>query len=410
MFYDYQKEWLNDKSQFRIWLKARQIGASETVAYEAVVEALKNKKDNNTNIISNMQSNAGKLLEKCKKYVQLYAKKYKNDTGKTFTLRKENSGELVFPNGNYISSMASNPDNVRGRTGHVVLDEYAFHKEQGKIYSACLPMVSLGYNLSIISTPLGAQDMFYEIFNNQDQYPDFSRHKTDIREALEMGCKQNIEAIEANMTAEDFEQEYMCKFVNDRDEFFTWDLLKHCYSDYNRDQAFEEYYMGVDVGRSHDLTAIVIIGRKDGIFYLRELETLKKVDFTKQFEICCKHFENYNPKYLYIDKGFNPQLAEDLEKKYHTCKGIYFGGNTKSEMATNVKKLMEQGKFKVDATENELLKDIHSVKRKVNGNSIQFDTPRDERGHGDRFWALALALKSVDTKRHAPQIFRIKMN
>jgi hypothetical protein len=54
---------------------------------------------------------------------------------------------------------------------------------------------TLGYNLTISSTPLGKQNLFYEIFNDKKQYKDYKRYSLNIYEAKKQGFNVDIESI-----------------------------------------------------------------------------------------------------------------------------------------------------------------------------------------------------------------------
>lgn len=61
-------------------------------------------------------------------------------------------------------------------------------------------------------------------------------------------------------------------------------------------------------------------------------------------------------------------------------------------MATSVRIAFERGDI-VIPQDKELIQEIHSIKRDTSiGGRVTYDVEKNERHHGDRFWALALAL------------------
>jgi len=77
---------------------------------------------------------------------------------------EEKTMEVYFPlNRSRIIGLPANPDTARGYTGHIVLDEFAFHGDAHKIYAACFPIITRGYSIEVISTPNGTAGKFYEI-------------------------------------------------------------------------------------------------------------------------------------------------------------------------------------------------------------------------------------------------------
>ena len=78
--------------------------------------------------------------------------------------RKRKPWKCYFPhNRSRIIGLPANPDTARGYTGHIVLDEFAFHGDAHKIYAACFPIITRGYSIEVISTPNGTAGKFYEI-------------------------------------------------------------------------------------------------------------------------------------------------------------------------------------------------------------------------------------------------------
>ncbi|MHC1760407.1 MAG: terminase family protein [Negativicutes bacterium] len=61
--------------------------------------------------------------------------------------------------------LPANPDTARGFSGNVVLDEFAFHRDSRKIWTALYPTITRGYKIRIISTPNGKSGKFYELWS-----------------------------------------------------------------------------------------------------------------------------------------------------------------------------------------------------------------------------------------------------
>ena len=59
-------------------------------------------------------------------------------------------------------------------------------------------------------------------------------------------------------------------------------------------------------------------------------------------------------------------------------------------MALNLKKHFED-KSIIIPNYPALIADLHAIKRKAGAKSFTYDSDRNEHGHADRFWALALS-------------------
>jgi phage FluMu gp28-like protein len=173
--------------------------------------------------------------------------------------------EVRFPNGSVIYGLPANPDTARGYTGNVTLDEFAFHADADKIYSALFPTITRGYALEVISTPNGTQGKFYELakaaglaeagldngrkaeienrkssaggrvsaldFRVSPRRPTWSAHECDIYEAVRQGLKADLVLLR-NGCEDDaiWQQEFCCQFVSSAENFFPPELLAPCLS------------------------------------------------------------------------------------------------------------------------------------------------------------------------------------
>ena len=54
---------------------------------------------------------------------------------------------------------------------------------------------------------------------------------------------------------------------------------------------------------------------------------------------------------------------------------------------------------RLDRNDPALIADLHAIKRKAGAKSFIYDSDRNEHGHADRFWALALALSYFEKVR-----------
>ena len=76
---------------------------------------------------------------------------------------KGSASVLEFANGRRIYSLSSNPNALAGKRGHVILDEFALHKDQRTLYRVAKPVTQWGGQLEIISTHRGAGTVFNEL-------------------------------------------------------------------------------------------------------------------------------------------------------------------------------------------------------------------------------------------------------
>jgi len=385
--YQYQKDFVKNNSRLIVVNKSRQIGYSTVIAYKALKECY----FGNTNqlLVSSSQRQANNLMS----YVEnILEKSYYPDGVK---LKKDSQTQKTFDNNKSIYSLPAKPETIRGFSGSITLDEFALCKDDGKILEALMPSISSRqkYSLSICSTPLGCSNKFHSVYTDVNKYPDFHRTQINCYDAIEQGCKLNLDLIRKNFDEESFKQEFECQFLDESTSFFPYDLLKSCIDDdYTNVQG--RSCMGIDIGRTTDKTGIAICTESKDKFYLSNLQTLSNKDFDTQKTIIKQLYQEYGVNQCKQDKGaIGYQLSEELEKELSGYEGVFTNQiNFMADVVTFTKKLMEQGKFKFNEN-RDLINDFHKVQKVITqNNNTTFKIERDKTGHGDRAIAVMLAL------------------
>lgn len=436
----FQLNHLEDDGIFRINVKARQIAFSFLIATDAVA----------TGILSGEGSLFVSInLEEAKEKIR-YANQIIGalPTRMQPKLRTDNRTELEFANGARLISLPSTAQRGKAQM-HVALDEYAHVRDDARIYTAVLPIVSKGNRrLRIGSSQLGASGRFWEIATEGlRKYPGYARTVTpwwevqafcrNVKEArtlaptlttaqrVEMFGNDRIKAIYANMPEEDFQQEYECVFVDESTAWITWEEIKGvqdaslvCWLASSRDQeisnateaidevveAIRKWQIeqvlvgGLDIGRTRNATELFFVGLNSlGSFPLRLAITLESMPFDQQLDVIAYALQKLPIIGLLIDQnGIGRNLAESLEKMFPgKVAGVNFTNEGKLLWATDAKTLIQQRKTPLPA-ERDIAYQIHSIKKKITGSkNLVFDTDRNEKHHADKFWAWALALATA---------------
>ena len=252
----YQQRWVSDNSRFKIWLKSRQIGGSLGSAFEAVASCA-DKPSTDWVVLSAGQRQSEEWMVKGNRVARVVSDALGLDKPDCRT------SEVRFSNGSRILALPANPDTVRGYSANLVLDEFAFHERPDRIYEAIYPAISNPLRgelkIRIISTPAGRNSKFFEIWNKSDEL-NFVRHKTTIHSAIEEGLPMNAEELKRGLDDSDaWEQEYECEFVDAANVLLPYTLIDECVSDEATVECDDQggrsvRYVGIDIGRKHDLT------------------------------------------------------------------------------------------------------------------------------------------------------------
>lgn len=399
--YPYQERWIKDKSRLKIWLAARQIGKTTSLCFEALKFAT--EKRCSILILSTTERQSMEVMDRIASLLDVFKKVI------DLRLIRESRSEIMLPNRSKIVALPASPTTVRGYSGHVFLDEFAFHKDSKAIWTAMLPIISKGYSVRVVSTPAGKSGKFYELWENATQLG-FSKHKVTIYDAINEGLNIDLEMFKRTMDADAFAQEFECEFIDEAFSYFPLEMILNAVS--SECDSWDGikrgiFYMGIDIGRKRDITAIVVVEKLGDVFYVRHIDEMYKENFEAQ-RLKIEMLKNtYQPHRICIDStGLGMQLAEELQRKYgSTVESVTFTQPVKESLVTYTRMLFEKNALKIMSHQG-LIRDIHSIKKYVTeAGNIRYDADRTEsEGHGDYFWALALAVHAGAKPSEMPYI------
>lgn len=434
LFLPYQQRWVDDGSRLKLMEKSRQIGVSWSTAFACVSRTAPVEARNDQWVSSRDEIQARLFLEDCVKFARLL-----NAAAEVLGLqvidpdKKISAYVLQFKNGRRIHSMSSNPDAQAGKRGGRVLDEFALHPDPRKLYSIAYPGITWGGQLEIVSTHRGSANFFNELvqeIKHKGNPKHFSLHTVRLQDALDQGFLAKLQqALPADSPIqemdeagyfdfirsgcadeEQFLQEYCCVPADDEGAFLTYDQIARCeyaaaeHWEMTADGCFDgrqlgELFLGVDVGRNHDLTVLWVLERINGRFFSRRVVELREKRFAEQEAELYALLDLPAVRRCCIDAtGLGMQLAERAVEKYgHRVEGVRFSAQVKEALAYPLRAAFEDLAIKIP-NRPEIRSDLRAVKKTTTAaGNIRFDADRGTNGHADRFWALALALHAAST-------------
>lgn len=170
-----------------------------------------------------------------------------------------------------------------------------------------------------------------------------------------------------------------------------------------------ECFLGVDIGRSHDLTVFWLLEKRGKILLTRKVLCMKNAPFSAQESELQKFFALVHLRRVCIDQtGIGRQFFERSAEHFgkYRVEGVTFTNITKERLAYQLRDVFEGGMIKIPS-DDFIRADLRSVKRETTfAGNIRFAGDRGKNGHADRFWALALAIHAAcGDKRMAPMHF-----
>lgn len=270
---------------------------------------------------------------------------------------------------------------------------------------------------------------------NAVQHDWYVTHNQDLSKMDELVAKYGNDAIQrirAASSQEDFLQEMCGSFVSYRDQFFTNELISKCcksnitadalrhmnideevdVGDLSQELGFEawterpkhvegEVIMGIDFGEStpdKDKTVIQVMQRdKKGNYYQRACISLNGYewgDFVKQADFIAEVHKKFRPDKVIVDgTALGRGVSDIIESKVPNIRleEVIFTNQTKDEMMTNLRLLMEGGKLFIQEDDKNTQRELRNIQRQETraGTIRYFGNP-----HDDRVMALALAVKN----------------
>ena len=395
----YQRAFVLDPARFKIWLSSRQIGKSFGTAFEAATDCAKHP-GAEWLVMSAGQRQADEWMLKASRLSRAVALEM---AGTDEAVRVEvSASEIRFSNGARILSVPANPDTARGYSANLVLDEFAIHEQDREIWAAVFPTVTNELSgqkkIRVVSTPKGRGNKFAELW--EEGGAQWSRHKVTLDDAIAAGLRVDKAALREGVADEDiWRQEYFCEFLANDTTYFPLDLIRNC----ERIPAPEAppdapRFLGVDIGRAHDLTAIAELAAVGEELRLVDLETIERAPFAEQRELLWSRLSRPSVRGVAIDAtGIGAQLAEETRAKFGSrVEPVQFTNAVKNGLFQSLHRAMEEGRLVLPA-DRELREDVNAMHRKIStGGNIQFTAPRRPDGHSDRACALALAVDCAE--------------
>ncbi len=425
----YQAKWVLDNSRLKIAEKSRQIGWTWATAYGLIRRKARKDARLDAWISSRDDIQARLFLEDCKAFANLVDPAAR-DLGERVVDEKGHSAYVLsMANGLRLHSMSSNPDAQAGKRGDRVLDEFALHPDPRKLYSIAYPGITWGGSMEIFSTHRGSANFFNGLVREIREGGNpkgLSLHRVTLQDALDQGFLYKLQGklppddprqemdeadyfnfIKAGCAdLESFLEEFMCEPSDDASAFLEYDLITGAQygplDKWETPEAGGEWFVGVDVGRDHDLTVIWVLQRLGSVFYTRQIVEMKAVEFSTQEAALYEILERPEIRRCCIDaSGLGRQFAERARNRFGSYKveEVKFTSGVKEELAYPLRAAFEDRAVRIPERK-EILADLRAVKKETTAaGNVRFTADRGKNGHSDRFWALALALHAGKTKK-----------
>jgi hypothetical protein len=416
--YPYAVEFLNAGARIddknRVVLKSRQLGFTTVAELEALITAM-TFEDSEISIVSSQ-------FDQAKKIIGEMGSMLKNSPYPLpFTKSNIQKERITCDTGTSIIAYSSKPDSIRGgQSIKVYLDEFAFVPDQDATLKAVRPKTTRGGQITMISTPLGSDDVFMRTFRRAKAgelnmhwfyYPLFDSVNENIsllEQNLTPICPDvNLSIIEEARadSIQGFLQEYMCTPVDESNAYYPSQMILDCVTEvvpkYNMN-----IYMGIDIALEKDETAIVIVGETNGTYHVLHVETTR-AEYKEQLELIRHLYNVWKPLKIRSDATgtMGIQVERDLKGMFgYVVEGITYTNAIKQDMAMRLKMYMQNTKAGVSPCiyipeHRRLIQELQGIQINVSKSGNMQFSGKQKGGLDDIVNALWLALPPVVHER-----------
>jgi len=438
-FMPYQEAWIEDEHPHLLGRKARRTGWTYAEAFKHTRRRVRQCEEKLPRLDQWFTSQDYDTAKEYIRYVAFWLGLYKAVEKHTRTdeeiLRLDDGSEVKtsyveFPNGARITALSANPNAIHGRGGDVTLDEHAHHKRGHAMFDEAGPCIRWGGGqLAVFSNPAVEGTCFDQLCGQakaEMSLPPAGRfwsyHEVTLLEAVEQGLVEKIRGLKRRatpaeraafvatcrkecLTEEVWLRNYMCVSASAAGAYLPIDLVASCEDPSITMQWVDApaylwgpMYLGVDIGRSHDLTVGWLLQRLGDVLWTRAVAVWQNAPFRVQREGIAALAKAARVSRIAVDAGgIGMQLAEELTQTFGTARveSVHLGASVQEDLAARMRARFEDRTIRIPA-DPDTRDDLRSVRRIVlAGGGVRLETPRTDKGHADRFWALALAVRAA---------------
>ena len=198
----HQKAWIEDTSPLKLAEKGRRTGVTFAEALDStmIAAAAKSAGGDSTYYIGDTKDKGLEFISTCAGFAKHVAKELLtideflfDDVQPDGSSKQIAAYRIRFASGFAIVALSSNPANIRGLQGRVIIDEAAFHRNVAAVIDACNALLIWGGVIRIISTHNGNLNPFNELIKETraGQY-DYSIHTITFDDAVENGLYERV--------------------------------------------------------------------------------------------------------------------------------------------------------------------------------------------------------------------------
>lgn len=423
LFFPYQQYWYERKNdpltrRTRMLLKSRQIGATWYFAFEALDDAIRT--GDNQLFLSSSRDQA----EVFKAYIISFAMEH-------FEVELKGQGVIILSNGAELRFLSTNSRTANSYHGHLYCDEVFWMPDFKKLWHMASGMSShKKWRRTLFSVPSATSHPAYDMWNGNEFNAKLAESKrvvfdvshknlkqgwlgpdkiwrqiVTVVDAEERGCDLfDIEELKLENSQADFDNKYMCKWIDDANSVFSLAKLMKCMVDTD---SWKDYYpdaqrpfgnrpvsLGYDPSRTRDNASLALVSiplSPTDKWRLLKKDTYHGVNFQYQANRIKDETKRFDIKHIGVDvTGIGMGVFELVEQFYRRATPITYSVQMKTELVLKALDIIENGRFQYSAGDKEVTQAFMMITQTTTPNGqITYSANRSNAtGHADVAWSI----------------------
>lgn len=214
----HQREWVADQSPLKLAEKGRRTGFTYAEALDSTMIGMtaRSAGGDNTFYIGDTKSKGLEFIATCARFAEVVARETLkigvyvwDDVQEDGSTKQITSYRIRFASGFKIEALSSNPANIRGLQGRVIIDEAAFHAAVKEVLKAVNALLIWGGAIRIISTHNGQANPFNDLIKDTraGKY-DYKIHHATFDDAVANGLFERVCLIQGTEPTEEGKREW----------------------------------------------------------------------------------------------------------------------------------------------------------------------------------------------------------
>lgn len=302
----------------------------------------------------------------------------------------ERDKRIELPNEGVIEIRSTHyPDNLRGAgLDYAVLDEAAYmHPDVWSEVVRPMLLESKGGAL-FLSTPRG-QNWFWHLYNlGQDPAEEDWQSFQFASSVNPLVAYEELQEIRRNTSERTFREEYLAEFLDDSGEVFRGILQAATAPRGARFDPEHRYIMGVDWGKEHDYTVLVVVDSSTR--QMVAIDRFNKIDYRFQRERLKVMADKWKPSVIWAEaNSIGTPIIETLRGDGLPIRPFMTTSKSKAPLIEALSLAIERGEFAL-LHDDTLLAELASYElQRTAGGGYRYSAPAGL--HDDMVIATALA-------------------